>query len=180
MRRYLMASLLVVAAAATFAPSSRAHTASASAPGCGTTDTKFEIKTVSSSHPYVKPEPGKAMVYFLQDDTAFASHPRPSTRFGLDGEWIGGTQSNSYFYVAIDPGEHHMCGEWQNFVGLTNGHKSGAASFNAEDGGTYFFIVRDVYIRENTPATMYLDALDPDEAQLLMSKFAFATSHPKK
>ena len=48
-------------------------------------------------HPFAKPESGKALIYFLQDDPNFLSRPRPTTRFGLDGNWIGATQSNSYF-----------------------------------------------------------------------------------
>jgi hypothetical protein len=28
---------------------------------------------------------------------------------GLDGEWVGATQRNSYFSLSVDPGEHHVC-----------------------------------------------------------------------
>jgi hypothetical protein len=86
-------------------------TASAIAPGCGTADTKFNVATNDKLHPFAKPESGKALIYFLQDDSDFLSRPRPTTRFGLDGNWIGATQSNSYFYISVDPGEHHLCGE---------------------------------------------------------------------
>ena len=152
----------------------------AAAPGCGKDDTKFDVKTDKSQHPFVKPDAGKALVYFLQDDTNFLSNPRPTTRFGLDGSWIGATHSNSYFYVSVDPGEHHLCAGWQSFVGLTTGQKTAAAQFDADAGGSYFFVVRNHAQQEREPPGMKLRALDPDEAQLLMSKYAFSTSRAKK
>jgi len=152
----------------------------AAAPGCGKDNTKFDVQTTKSKHPFLKPEAGKALVYFLQDDTDFASRPRPSTRFGLDGAWIGATNSNSYFYVSVDPGEHHLCAAWQSFVGFPTGHKSGAASFMAAEGSSYFFLVRNRSNHDNFPASMRFETPNPDEAQLLMSKFAWSTSHAKK
>ena len=150
------------------------------APGCGKGNIKFDVKTDKSQHPFPKPDPGKALVYFLQDDTDFLSNPRPTTRFGLDGSWIGATHSSSYFYASVDPGEHHLCAGWQSFVGLTTGQKTAAAHFNAGAGGSYFFVVRNHAQQEREPPGMKLRALDPDEAQLLMSKYAFSTSRAKK
>ena len=166
-----------------FATTSFAQTApveQAAAPGCGKDDVKFDVKAEKSQHPFAKPDPGKALVYLLQDDTDFLSSPRPTTRFSLDGGWIGATHSNSYFYASVDPGEHHLCAGWQSFVGFTTGQKSAAAQFNADPGGIYFFVVRNHATQERIPAGMKLHTLDPDEAQLLMSKYAFSTSRAKK
>lgn len=116
-----------------------APTETAAAPGCGAENIKFDVTTDRSKHPFVKPEPGKALVYFLQDDSYFQSRPRPTTRFGLDGNWVGATQSNSYFYASVGPGEHHLCAGWQSFVGFNVAQKSAAAHFNAEAGGRLFF-----------------------------------------
>jgi hypothetical protein len=44
----------------------------------------------------------------------------------------------------------------------------------------YFFIVRDHFIRSRATASMQLEPLDSDEAQLLMSEFAFSSFQPKK
>jgi len=152
----------------------------AGASGCGKDDVKFDVKTDKSQHPFPKPDSGKALVYFLQDDTDFLSTPRPTTRFGLDGSWIGATHSSSYFYASVDPGVHHLCAGWQSFVGLTTGQKTAAAQFNADAGGMYFFVVRNHSMQERVPPGMKLRTLDPDEAQLLMSKYAFSTASAKK
>jgi hypothetical protein len=173
--------LFLLAITSSLALAQNQPTEIAAAPGCGTANTKFGVKTNSSQHPLAKPEPGKALVYFLQDDTYFQSVPRPTTRFGLDANWIGATHSNSYFYISVDPGEHHICADWQSFVGLNVGQKSAAAHLTAVEGQSYFFLVKNFFItKDNLPAGMKMSPLDSDEAQLLMSKFAFSTSTPKK
>jgi hypothetical protein len=177
-------SAFLLLAFATTCSAQNAPTETAAAPGCGGEDTKFDVKTDRSKHPFVKPEPGKALVYFVQDDSYFQSVPRPTTRFGLDGNWVGATQANAYFYVSVDPGEHHLCAGWQSFVGFNVAKKSAAAHFTAEAGGVYFFIVNDHADSGNDehqrPAGMKLSAVDSDEAQLLMSKFGFSTSRVRK
>src|ERR1041384_3012646 len=78
------------------------------APGCGDNREKWAVSTDRSKHPLATAEAGKALVYFLQDDTNFRLTPRPTTRFGLNGSWVGATQANAYFYVSVDPGEQHL------------------------------------------------------------------------
>jgi hypothetical protein len=72
--------------------------------GCGDKKIKWDVTTGRCKHPIATPEPGKALVYFLQDDTNFLFTPRPTTRFGLNGSWVGAPQANAYFYVSVDPG----------------------------------------------------------------------------
>lgn len=151
------------------------------APGCSAADTKFDVKINDSQHPLAGPEPGKALVYFLQDDTYFIARPRPTTRFGLDGNWIGATHANSYFYVSVDPGEHHLCADWQSFVVIPTGLTTAAAHFTAEPGGIYFFVARNHSgSRYQSSAGLDFWPVDSDEAQILTSKFALATSRRRK
>jgi hypothetical protein len=77
-------------------------------PGCGDKKIKWDVAADRSKHPIAAPEPGKALVYFLQDDTNFQVTPRPTTRFGLNRSWVGATPANAYFYVSVDPGEQHL------------------------------------------------------------------------
>ena len=153
-----------------------------SAPGCGADDAKFDVSTEKPRQPVGKPETGKALVVFLQDDNKFSSRPRPTTRFGIDGTWIGAASANSYFSVAVDPGEHHLCAKWQNFIGFTfgQGTNTAAAHFTAEPGVVYFFVARDSYNKYDTPPEVKLLPLDSDEGQLLTAKFSLVESRPKK
>jgi hypothetical protein len=98
--------LLVTFASAAFAQSASPQTPGA--PGCGSDNTKFDVTSDKSKHAFTQPDPGKALIYFLQDDSRFESRPRPTTRFGLNGKWIGATQAESYFYVSVDPGEDRI------------------------------------------------------------------------
>jgi len=56
---------LLFLAFATISSAQNAPTETAAAPGCGAENTKFDVTTDRSKHPFVKPEPGKAIVYFL-------------------------------------------------------------------------------------------------------------------
>ncbi|MFZ0797781.1 MAG: hypothetical protein WCA13_01930 [Terriglobales bacterium] len=155
-------------------------TASASAPGCGPADVHFDVKTDKHQHSVIQPESGKSLVYFLQDDSEFLSHPRPTARWGIDGDWVGATSSNSFFYVSITPGEHHLCASWQSFVGFGVSENTAAAHFTADPGGVYFYRARDFWTKDRGPAHIELRPLDSDEGQLLAGKFSFSTSQAKK
>ena len=100
----LFASWLVPPAAALAGPETQSN--SLGAPGCGPASIKFDVETDRNQHAAPNPEPGKALLVLLQDDSRFGAKPRPTTRFGLDGAWVGATHANSYFYVPIDPGAH--------------------------------------------------------------------------
>lgn len=155
------------------------------APGCGPSAVKLEVKTQAKPRSNPDPAAGKALIFFLQDDVKFGSRPRPTTRFGIDGTWVGATQANSYFFVEVDPGEHHLCANWQNRVSLiTPTRSTAAAHFTAEAGKAYYFRALDVAITDHSGALVSepevkLEPLDSDEAAVLMNSFAFSTPKTK-
>lgn len=171
-----MKASLVVHLFATTALAQKNATPAASAPGCGAADIKFAIKTDKAQHPAAQPEKNKAMIYFIEDDSSFESRPLPTTRLGVDGEWVGANRGDSYFYVSVDPGEHHLCASWQSFVAFGAHETSAAAHFTAEPGQTYYFRVRNTWLREHGVTHVELTPLDSDEGQLLTSRFAFSDS----
>lgn len=81
---------------------------------CGPAKVKFDIRTTKQLRASPAAQSDKALVYFLQDDLKYNTAPRPTTRFAIDGAWVGATHANSYFYVFVDPGEHHLCANWQS------------------------------------------------------------------
>lgn len=154
--------------------------ASAGAPGCGAPDTKFEVRSERGQHP-AKPEAGEALVYFIGDDSEFEMNPKPTTRIGVDGEWVGATHGNSYFYFSVDPGVHHLCASWQPALLLLKVQKTAEAHFTAEAGGAYYFEVKNTWWRDRGgTGIISLEPLDSDEGQLLANKFSFSSSQPKK
>jgi hypothetical protein len=176
--------LLIGMVLLTIAPTAYGQTKSsgaASVPGCGAANIEFNVKTDDKQRSAVQPDAAKAHVYFLQDDAAFLSRPRPTTRFGIDGAWVGATHSNSYFSITIDPGVHHLCASWQGFVGLGPQRKEAALHFTAEAGSDYYFRAKDIANpTEKMPAVVLFKLVDSDEGKLLVSQFSFSTSSPKK
>jgi hypothetical protein len=146
--------------------------------GCGLDNAKFEVKT-EKQHPLGQPQAGKALVYLIEDDTEYGSFPRPTVRAGVDGVWVGATHGDSYFSFTVDPGEHHLCASWQTEVALGHGHPTAAAHLSAEAGVVYFFRVKNKWTRDFGFLGMDFQPLDPDEGQLMASKFSFSTFHPK-
>ena len=175
MKSTLVAVLLISSAWAQDTPKGIAV-----APGCGPIDAKFEVKTDKEQHPITEAKAGKAVVYFVEDDTHFQSTPKPTTRIGLDGAWIGANHGNSYFYFSVDPGEHHLCASWQSTVGHGTRHKAAAAHFTAEPGGVYYFSVKNSWLLGSQIMGIELVPLDSDEGQLLASRFSFSTFRPKE
>jgi hypothetical protein len=150
-------------------------------PGCGLANVEFKVKTDNKQHPAAPLEAGKAHIYFLQDDAEFQSRPRPTTRFGIDGTWVGATEGNSYFFVTVDPGEHHLCASWQGFVGLGPQRREAALRLTAEAGNNYYVRSKDIYnSKEKTLPGVLLKPLDSDEGVLLINQFSLSTSNPKK
>lgn len=158
-------------------------------PGCGPANVTFDVSTKKVQQPAPVPASEKAVVYFLQDDLRYNATPRPTTRFGVDGTWVGATHANSYFYVSVDPGEHHLCANWQSDVtpfhfGVPK-RSTAATDFTAEAGKIYYFRAQDSVLVGHSgeiisDPEVRLSPLGGDEAQVIINSFSLSSSHPKK
>jgi hypothetical protein len=168
-----------------------AQNEAAGSPGCGDDAVHFSVKTDKTPNS-AKPEAGKALVYFIEDDSNFNSSPKPTTRAGLDGKWVGATHGNSHLFFSVDPGVHHLCASWQSggspmagaLIGARTGlgRKSSALSFTADAGGVYYFVAKNTYSSIDTTQTidMSLTRLDGDDGQLRVNSAPLASSQQKK
>ena len=77
---------------------------------CGPKDASFDVEQVLDVEPSAAPEPGKALVYFIQKESGRAYF---TTMVGLDGSWVG-VIHDSNFFVSVVPGEHHACAATQD------------------------------------------------------------------
>src|SRR5215472_2801226 len=128
--------------------------------GCGPQDAKYEVKTDESQHPTPTPEHGKALIYFVADGHL-------TSIFGFDGKWVGAVSGGKYFFVLIDPGEHHVCAMLQSLYG-ERGPRVSVHSLKAEPGGTYYFRTQMVGITTGIVQhgfVLRLDQLDPDQGR---------------
>jgi hypothetical protein len=160
--------------------------------GCGDPAAKFDVSSVKGQLA-PQPESTKALVYFIEDDSNYNSTPKPITRAGLDGIWVGATHGNSFLSFAVEPGPHHLCASWQsggshNLAGALLGVNTGqggetvATSFTARPGGVYYFAAKNTFVvRDHGPSITKMDltALDGDEGQLLANGRPVSTSRKK-
>ncbi|MFZ0579986.1 MAG: DUF2846 domain-containing protein [Candidatus Acidiferrales bacterium] len=146
---------------------------------CGQFDVHFDIKKDSSEHP-AHLEPGKALVYIIQDeDHADCLKCDTTTRVGMDGSWIGATHGDSYFFFSVNPGEHHLCANRLPQFGIVT-KPLALFGFTAEAGKTYYFRIHAIYGLGNAATYSDFGAVNPDEAKYLISISPYAVSRPKK
>ncbi len=157
-------------------------TASSPDAACGPLEVQFDAHA-SAGQPPSQPEPGKALVYVIEDfRKAPGEFGNPTIRVGADGQWEGAIRANSYIFFSVDPGEHHLCTSWQS----SWKRLSKLASFShltAEAGNTYYFRARITYSSYgNGAATMNLDLLpvDVDEGRYLVASDRMSDWHPTK
>jgi hypothetical protein len=152
-------------AASAFAQEPYAVTTSA----CGPMDASFDVKLDKTQHPRTQPDPGKALVYFIQEKGSDAL-------IGLDGAWVGANKKSSYFAASVEPGEHHVCADVRTPRGIP-GVPVGFLHFTAEAGRVYYFDARVVYGAESY---LFLGAVDSDQAKYLIASYPLSISTPKK
>lgn len=145
---------------------------------CGPLTVKLDVKRDSSRQPLPRPEPGKALVYFIQDiGLVRCLGACITTNIGIDGAWVGADQHNSYFFVSLAPGEHHLCANRQSH--FEEFHQMIAlAHFTAEAGKTYYFRTRTFGDKYQT--ILDLDLIDSDEGRYLVASYPLSVSHAKK
>jgi len=158
--------------------------------GCGRDQTKFEVKRQTHSHPIGVPEPGKALVYVVGDselDNVAIHIGGLITRVGFDGEWVGAYEYKSYMYFSVDPGEHRLCTSQQSSLKSRRDNNASAITFTAEQGKVYYFRTQPTptSLAQSTTSRapngeVELAPVDPAQAQLMVPKWAYSTSRPKK
>src|SRR5260370_9996360 len=87
------------------------------AAACGPDKIKFDVTNPERPQPAVVVEPGKALVYVVEDAGYCGDFCIPTIKIGLDGAWMGANQGSSYFSFPAAPGEHHLCARWQSIFG---------------------------------------------------------------
>lgn len=158
--------------------------------GCGSDEAKFYVKRDTHSHPAGTPESGKALVYVFGDSeldhTSFHVGGF-DTRVGIDGEWVGAYGYKSYTYFPVSPGEHRMCTSQQSSIKSRRDETATAITFTAEAGKVYYFRTQPSprALAQSTVSGVptggvELAKLDPAQAQLMIPKWAFSSSQPKK
>jgi hypothetical protein len=100
-----------------------------------------------------------------------------TTRFGLDGGWVGATKGDSYFTLTVDPGERNLCASMQSAPSNRKKEFTHVASFTAEAGKVYYF---EAQITIVPIPSLELSQLSEAEGKYRLKAWKFSTSKPKK
>jgi hypothetical protein len=143
------------------------------AAGCGPSETQFSVKSDHTLHAVRQPEPGKALVYVIEQGRPEGGEAKVTVRVGLNGNWMGANYGESYLSFDVAPGEHHVCVDWQSSL-KSRQKLSGAAELTAESGKTYYFRAEVVLTQatESHDERLSIKAVDAPEGMLLVSKSA--------
>jgi hypothetical protein len=171
-----MRSALIVLLLATCAFAQERSAIEAAA--CGPKSASFDVKRDESQHALSQPEPGKALVYFVQDVGVEACLGSClTTQIGLDGAWVGANQRNSYFSVSVEPGEHRVCANPQSSHSSPVSRLVAFAHFTAEAGKVYYFRTRS--FGDKYQKLFDIDPLDSDQAKYEIASFPLCVWHSK-
>ncbi len=151
------------------------------AAGCGPAETQFNVKTDKNQHPMAEPPSDKALIYIFEDekrDDKVFQLASVTMRVGLDGKWVGANHGRSYFSFVAQPGEHHLCTDWQSSFKRYS-RLGSALTVSLEPGKAYFFRVQVEYLPDR-PAAVKLEQLDSAQGQFLVSSHALSTAREKE
>jgi len=172
-----MKAALVLILFATFACAQDQTAISAAIAACGPTEVKFDAKQDATQHPVPQPNPDKASVYVIQDLGQEECAGCAVTRVALDGKWVGANHGTSYFFFDAEPGERHICVNWQSRL-ESRSRVYGLADFTAEAGHAYYFRVRLLVSR--SIYSFDLDPINSDQGKFLVASSPFSVSQAKK
>jgi hypothetical protein len=144
-------------------------TMTAATAGCGPKEDKMKVSSGNSKDLPSQPEPGKALVYVIQDDGVANKilGGGITWRIGMDGGWVTAlNRHNPYTAFSVTPGGHHLCTNWQSTFGYLS-KAAGVAHLDAEAEKTYYFRVREW--EAQTVVFVDLAAVDGDQAKLLIA-----------
>jgi hypothetical protein len=150
---------------------------------CGSDDVMFSVKSSATQQPAPQPEHGRALVYVLEQwetkwdnelpPTGFLQG-KPTVRVALDGSWVGANRGASYFFFPVEPGEHHLCADWQSAPPSVVGRKLALSNLRAEPGQTYYLRARFVegariyqhpQTNSETVLSLCLEQINPDQGR---------------
>ncbi len=144
---------------------------------CGDLRVSMAVNLDKAQQLQMQPEPGEALIYFIQDAGTTATFAYPTTKIGIDGKWVGANKKSSFFAVNVAPGEHHLCVAVQSsFVPKD----IELAHLTVEAGKVYYYRTRIIAQGKGELEYFSFMPVDSDEAEYLTESFPTAQAHPRK
>jgi len=141
---------------------------------CGPVNVKFDVKEQNTDGSVKDPEQGKELIYIIGEDSTCKTNCGFLARIGMNGSWVGAIRGNSQLSFTVEPGEQHLCANWQTVL-VPPGRYTSLAKINVEPGKTYYFRVALVLY-----AGLDLELIDSDEGKYLVAVSQNAVFKPKQ
>jgi hypothetical protein len=150
--------------------------------GCGDDAIKFDAKLEKDNPGLPAIAEGKALIVFVETLPDARLYAGTTTRFGLDGAWVGATKSDAYFTIEVTPGEHNLCASMQSAPSGMKSNFTKTATFTAEAGKVYYFesVVNEIGGPNGGIAAFDFAQLSEKDGKYRVKAWKFATSKPKK
>jgi hypothetical protein len=148
---------------------------------CGDDAVKFDAKLENNNPGLPALADGKALIVFVET-MPNEMKLQTTTRFGLDGAWVGATKSDSFFVVEVTPGVHNLCASMQSAPSRMKREFTQMASLTAEAGKVYYFEAAVNAIRgggKMAIETLVFAQLSELDGKYRVKAWKFATSKPK-
>lgn len=165
----ILATLLASAVVCTIPAFSQDSAVAAATAACGPKEDKMKVTAENAKDLLSEPEPGKALVYVIEDD-GVANRiigGNITWRVGMDGSWVATLNRHSpYTTFSVTPGEHHLCVNWQSSLDYL-AKATNLAHLDVEADQTYYFRIRKW--ESQTSVYVDLNTVDSDQAKLLLA-----------
>lgn len=142
---------------------------------CASVPIQFSVKKDNTQHALPQAAPDKAQIVFIHDSGGAPGIGYPTTKLAIDGAWVGANHNDTWFAVAVEPGEHHLCVTLQSSLVED---RVELAHLTAQAGSVYYFRTRLVWSKE--VELLELEPVDSDEGDYLLRMFSMSVSKPKK
>ena len=146
------------------------------AAACGSTNANYTVKSQTVSSVPVQPPPGKALVFVIETMENTGLFATTKVNIGLDGNWIGATNTDTHINFTVDPGVHHLCAVYQGALKTMDGEgHTLLLHLNAQAGHVYYIRYHGLLFHD-APGLAFFEPVDEDEGLYLASGTDLAIS----
>jgi len=145
---------------------------------CGPVEANFVVKRTPTPGDPTIPPSDKALVYLIE---SMPNYPviTKKVNIGMDGTWLGATDTMTHISFTVDPGIHHLCAVYQGHaVDIGEEARTLLLHLDAQAGKVYYLRYHAFITRDG--GTVSFQPIDEDEGIFLVQHTEQATSKLKK